>query len=148
MKYLIIAAVSILPFFSTQAVVTSKFDTKNECTRYSIVHKIENDQGELQYERELEENEYIYKKYFTTGMTLKKLNIDFENNSASFIIKLKMPLRVNRPLLGIISNPTRVSVNSRQAQFNKILNTVNADLNLIKEICMNNNNELKYVTFE
>jgi len=146
MKYIILALTIALPLFSTHAEITKKYDNENDCQRYSVLHKVQNQNGDYVFERELEDGETIFKNYVTTGMTLKKLNINFEEKEASFVIKLKMPLRVNRALLGSKYSGKRTSVSSSNPAFNQIINTVNADINLLDEVCINND-KIKYVKF-
>ncbi len=141
-----ILLLSLLFITSTQASLFKKSDKKNNCERYSVVSKKTNDQGVVTYSREIESGEVEFLNSPIVGMTLDKLTINFENQSVQAEVWLKRFL-IRTPLLGRIKEPSPVSMTSTNVQFDDFINSLNSDLKLINDICITEDNEVKYIKF-
>lgn len=141
-----ILLLSLFFMTSIQASLFKKSDKKNRCERYSVVSKRVNDQGKVEYSRNIESGEVEVLDSTIVGMTLESLTINFENQSAQAEVWLKRFL-LRTPLLGSISKPSPVNMMSTNLQFDDFINSINSDLKLIKDICIDKNNEVKYIKF-
>ncbi len=141
----------ILAFFlfaisqSTSAAIFKSYKSKKSCTYYEVVNKVRAESGENIYQRELQGSEEVLTDKTIYGLSLQNMTVDFNKMTASFDLIKNVTLGFNRPLL---VTGARVSVDSTNKSFNKIINQVNKKITLINSVCLSDNLEIVEITVD
>ena len=121
---------------TTSAAIFKSQNNKLGCTEYSVVNKVKTENGDYVYQRELKSNEEIITDKTIYGLSLKNMEIDFDKRTASFDIIKNVTLGLNRSLLSLGS---KITIDSRHKDFQKVNNMLNRKLILITNICLDEN---------
>lgn len=108
-------------------------DLAADCTRYSVIKKVRDDNGDLNLERDLIDGEKIINTRIHYGLSTSNLQIDFDRRAALLEIITNVTLGVNQNLLG---RDVMVEVEEGHPQFEEILNSLNRRVLLFDQVCV------------
>jgi hypothetical protein len=123
----------------TDAAIFKSDNSKLNCSNYQIINKVRTQNGDNEYSRELENGEEVITDRTIYGLGLKNIKIDFDKRNASFDLIKHVSLGFNRPLF---VTGARVSIDSSNKAFSKVINLTNKKITLIQSICITDQMEI------
>ena len=133
----IIVMFSFLLINTSMAKVIKSYDSNKECTLYSILAKVENDNGDIVYERELRSDESEHSQLYLRGFSLEDLKVDFKNDEVTASLRQHIVARFDKPL-------AQVKIKSSNKELNKLLYYHNRNIRLLSSVCIDSDKNLIY----
>lgn len=123
--------------FNTSAAIYTKTNQELDCLEY-INYSTNEDISLKEIAKQL--GATLLDESYYSGMSLKNLSIDFENNKVSAEIRLNVMFRFNPLLTG-----RRVTMNASNEKLTTFISYLNRKVILLSSVCINKNNEV--ITF-